>query len=115
VFHKKKPESENSSGEELSVYENCLTSCINYYQDVLIKADDLEGLCNRCCVREHDKGTHFGSENLKVSGHTEDLGENDWILKKRGGRAMAQAVSRRSVAAEARVRTHVSPCEICGG
>jgi hypothetical protein len=28
---------------------------------------------------------------------------------------MAQAVSRRSVTAEARVRSRVSPCEICGG
>jgi hypothetical protein len=68
VFHKKKLESENSSGEELSVYENCLTRCINYYsyQDVLIKADDLEGLCNWCCVREHDKGTHtLGRKTLK--------------------------------------------------
>jgi hypothetical protein len=28
---------------------------------------------------------------------------------------MAQAVSRRPVTAEARVRSRVSPCEICGG
>jgi hypothetical protein len=28
---------------------------------------------------------------------------------------MAQAVSRRPVSAEARVRTQVSPCEICSG
>jgi hypothetical protein len=31
------------------------------------------------------------------------------------GRAMAQAVSRRPVTAEARVRSRVSPCRICGG
>jgi hypothetical protein len=31
------------------------------------------------------------------------------------GRAMAQAVSRRSPTAEARVRSRVSPCGICGG
>jgi hypothetical protein len=30
-------------------------------------------------------------------------------------RAMAQAVSRRPLIAEARVRSRVSPCEICGG
>jgi hypothetical protein len=30
-------------------------------------------------------------------------------------RAMAQAVSRRPVTADARVRFRVSPCEICGG
>jgi hypothetical protein len=30
-------------------------------------------------------------------------------------RAMAQAVSRRPLTAEARVRSRVSPCEICGG
>jgi hypothetical protein len=32
-----------------------------------------------------------------------------------GGRAMTKAVSRRSVTAEARVRSQVSPCGICGG
>jgi hypothetical protein len=31
------------------------------------------------------------------------------------GRAMAQAVSRRPLTAEARVRSLASPCEICGG
>jgi hypothetical protein len=31
------------------------------------------------------------------------------------GRAMAQAVSHRPLTAEARVRSRVSPCEICGG
>jgi hypothetical protein len=31
------------------------------------------------------------------------------------GRAMAQAVSRRPPTAEARVRSRVSPCGICGG
>jgi hypothetical protein len=31
------------------------------------------------------------------------------------GRATVQAVSRRSVTAEARVRSHASPCGICGG
>jgi hypothetical protein len=31
------------------------------------------------------------------------------------GRAMAQAVSRRPLTAEAWVRSQVSPCEICGG
>jgi hypothetical protein len=31
------------------------------------------------------------------------------------GRAMAQAVSRRPLTAEARVRSPVSPCGICGG
>jgi hypothetical protein len=31
------------------------------------------------------------------------------------GRAMAQAVSRRPLTAEARVRSRVSPCVICGG
>ena len=31
------------------------------------------------------------------------------------GRAMAQAVSRRPLIAEARVRSRVSPCRICGG
>jgi hypothetical protein len=30
-------------------------------------------------------------------------------------RAMAQAVSRRPLTAEARVRSRVSPCRICGG
>ena len=34
----------------------------------------------------------------------------DWF-----GRAMAQAVSRRPLSAEARVRSRVSPCEIRGG
>ena len=31
------------------------------------------------------------------------------------GRAMAQALSRRPLTAEARVRSRVSPCGICGG
>ena len=31
------------------------------------------------------------------------------------GRAMAQAVSRQPLTAEARVRSRVSPCGICGG
>jgi hypothetical protein len=31
------------------------------------------------------------------------------------GRAMAQAVSRRHLTAEARVRSRISPCGICGG
>jgi hypothetical protein len=31
------------------------------------------------------------------------------------GRAMAQAVSRRPLTTEARVRSRVGPCEICGG
>jgi hypothetical protein len=31
------------------------------------------------------------------------------------GRAMAQAVSRRPLTAEARVRARVNPCGICGG
>ena len=31
------------------------------------------------------------------------------------GRAMARAVSRRPLTAEARVRSRVSPCAICGG
>jgi hypothetical protein len=31
------------------------------------------------------------------------------------GRAMAQAVSRRPLTAEARVRTRLSPCGICSG
>jgi hypothetical protein len=31
------------------------------------------------------------------------------------GRAMSQAVSRRPLTAEARVRSRVSPCGICGG
>jgi hypothetical protein len=31
------------------------------------------------------------------------------------GRAMAQAVSRRPLTAEAQVRSRVSPCDICGG
>jgi hypothetical protein len=31
------------------------------------------------------------------------------------GRAMAQAVSRRPLTAEARVRFRFSPCDICGG
>jgi hypothetical protein len=31
------------------------------------------------------------------------------------GRVMAQVVSRRPIAAEARVRARVNPCEICGG
>jgi hypothetical protein len=31
------------------------------------------------------------------------------------GRAMAQAVSRRPLTAEARVRSRVSPCGVCGG
>jgi hypothetical protein len=37
------------------------------------------------------------------------------ICKRTKGRAMAQAVSRRPLTAEARVRSRVSPCEICGG
>jgi hypothetical protein len=35
--------------------------------------------------------------------------------KQECGRAMAQAVSRRPPTAEARVRSRVSPCGICGG
>ena len=31
------------------------------------------------------------------------------------GRAMAEAISRRPLTAEARVRSRVSPCGICGG
>jgi hypothetical protein len=31
------------------------------------------------------------------------------------GRAMAQVVSRRPLTAEARIRTRVNPCGICGG
>jgi hypothetical protein len=36
-------------------------------------------------------------------------------FKRSQGRAMAQAVSRRPPTAEARVRSRVSPCGICGG
>jgi hypothetical protein len=36
-------------------------------------------------------------------------------LNKECGRAMAQAVSRRPLTAEARVRSRVSPCGLCGG
>jgi hypothetical protein len=38
-----------------------------------------------------------------------------WGVKAAGGRAMAQAVSRRPLTAEVRVRSRVNPCEICGG
>jgi hypothetical protein len=37
------------------------------------------------------------------------------VTKNHNGRAMAQAVSRRPPTAEARVRSRVSPCRICGG
>jgi hypothetical protein len=37
------------------------------------------------------------------------------IIKAIEGRAMPQAVSRRPVSAEARVRSRVIPCGICGG
>jgi hypothetical protein len=37
------------------------------------------------------------------------------LLTPNSGRAMAQAVSRRPPTAEARVRSRVSPCGICGG
>jgi hypothetical protein len=37
------------------------------------------------------------------------------LHKSRAGRAMAQAVSRRPPTAEARFRSRVSPCGICGG
>jgi hypothetical protein len=37
------------------------------------------------------------------------------LIKKLGGRAMAQAVSHRLLTAEARVRIPVNPCGICGG
>jgi hypothetical protein len=40
---------------------------------------------------------------------------NAHILSPLLGRAMAHAVSRRPLTAEARVRSRVSPCEICGG
>jgi hypothetical protein len=36
-------------------------------------------------------------------------------LHKLHGRAMAQAVSRQPLTTEARIRTRVSPCRICGG
>jgi hypothetical protein len=39
----------------------------------------------------------------------------DTRTKGQDGRAMAQAVSRRPPTAEARVRSRVSPCGICGG
>jgi hypothetical protein len=38
-----------------------------------------------------------------------------FMAKTHAGRAMAQAVSRRSLTAEARVRSRVSPCGVCGG
>jgi hypothetical protein len=37
------------------------------------------------------------------------------IFNALSGRAMAQAVSRRPLTAEARVQSRVSPCGICGG
>jgi hypothetical protein len=37
------------------------------------------------------------------------------LVAKLRGRAMAQAVNRRPLTAEARVRSRVSPCGICGG
>jgi hypothetical protein len=38
-----------------------------------------------------------------------------WLIGKEEGRAMAQAVSRWPLTAEARVRARVVPCGICGG
>jgi hypothetical protein len=43
------------------------------------------------------------------------LAKNANKIKIADGRAIAQAVSRRPLTAEARVRSRVSPCEICGG
>jgi hypothetical protein len=55
-------------------------------------------------------GNAYASEDETYT----DLSEN---LKVRyySGRAMAQVVSRRPIMAEARVRTRVNPCGICGG
>jgi hypothetical protein len=43
------------------------------------------------------------------------LGDEERSKTLRIGHAMAQAVSRRPLTAEARVRSRVSPCGICGG
>jgi hypothetical protein len=40
---------------------------------------------------------------------------NNQRISSRIGRAMAQAVSRRPFTSEARVRSRVNPCGICGG
>jgi hypothetical protein len=47
----------------------------------------------------------FITSNISVKG----------IVRRLEGRAIAQAVSRRPPTAEARVRSRVSPCGICGG
>jgi hypothetical protein len=40
---------------------------------------------------------------------------NEWEVRLENSRAMAQAVSRRPLTAEARFQSRVSPCGICGG
>jgi hypothetical protein len=53
---------------------------------------------------------------FQVTTNTEPLRPaNRWNLNASVGRAIAQAVSRRPLTVETRVRSRVSPCEICGG
>jgi hypothetical protein len=42
------------------------------------------------------------------------MGGGGWVVKATPGRAMSQAVSRRLLTTEARVRSRVRPCGICG-
>jgi hypothetical protein len=59
------------------------------------------------CVSPHDM--KFGC----VYPHTHNV--KFFLAKSPVGRAMAQAASRRPLTAEARLRSRVSPCGICGG
>ena len=65
-------------------------------------------------------GLTVGTSNLKKSAFVKKkitilfsaTSQRNWALS---GRAIAQAASRQPLTAEARVRSRVSPCGICGG
>jgi hypothetical protein len=69
-----------------------------------------EGVCNELNICEPiELGTDIHREKQNIS-----CPVHFFPCKSCDGRAMAQAVSRRPLTAEARVRSRISPCEICG-
>jgi hypothetical protein len=57
----------------------------------------------------------LGSNGKIILGTREEQNLDRHNLTYESGRTMAQAVSRRPLTADARVRARVNPCGICGG
>ena len=79
-----------------SYYFNLLNECSDVITDIL------------CVSRQN-------AENLKVRLNVRKFLNFLFVLRSFKSRAMAQAVSRQPLTAEARVRSQVSACGICGG